>query len=728
MTGRVPLAAALLVALAAPTFAQPGPPPLLQSADPTARGPFDVGFGDYKLLAQRDPLIEPDIVTERWARVYFPKPLGASPRPLVVMLHGNHATCGRDFPGFGRIDDNIQYTFTGTCPDGYVVAPSHLGYAYMAEALASHGYLVVSINANRGLGGAEGVPGDDGLNLVRARLVLRHLMTLAAWNRGEAAPAGLNFNPRGAFDFSQIGLMGHSRGGEGMLAAVTLATEAGSPWRARIDPQLAFRSLLAIAPVDGQTERTFTAAGLPWTVLLPTCDGDVSTLEGQVVYDRTIGALAETGRGFPKATFAVQGANHNFFNTEWKIADSSTLNCSPVIFEDFTPGSARQRLTGLYPMMAMMRGAVGPAADAAYLNLFNPAFALPGPLQAAAGFERGYHVAASPSRIMPIDDFRGSARQSSTGAPNVIVNLRAANRFVPEHEGLLRAAFLSWDRAQLARPDLPIYFQSNWTRPGEGRDASAAATLSFRVNQRNVFNTGDSGPKSVSVRLVAADGTLSAPVVVQAPFVLRGSFETYHLTMPTARIALDRFGPFDRTRLRGVRFGFETEESGAVWIANLRLDDQRDADVRATPRVGATPAARVASAGRIAMAAADPTPPRSPIPATANGTDRIVAIRMLATGPSASAVQARTSSPAGAVEIEVAGARAFPVTNALTTLDVGGRRFTRARFAGANGATDRLVFTLDRAQWNALADGAPVSVVTGRDTRPLGTLVKGSLR
>ena len=50
-----------------------------------------------------------------------------------------------------------------------MVVPSHEGYAYFAERLASYGYIVVSINANRGVNAAPGVAGDLGLNLRRGR-------------------------------------------------------------------------------------------------------------------------------------------------------------------------------------------------------------------------------------------------------------------------------------------------------------------------------------------------------------------------------------------------------------------------------------------------------------------------------------------------------------------------------------------------------------------------------
>ena len=93
--------------------------------DATGVGPFGVVSSEYKLPAAIDPIVLADapadlplrrIPTELWARVYRPDPMPAGALPLLVFLHGNHATCGRlAGAGQGRFDINI-HTFIGTCP------------------------------------------------------------------------------------------------------------------------------------------------------------------------------------------------------------------------------------------------------------------------------------------------------------------------------------------------------------------------------------------------------------------------------------------------------------------------------------------------------------------------------------------------------------------------------------------------------------------------------------
>jgi len=236
-----------------------------------------------------------------WARVYVPSGYTGQ-LPLIVLLHGNHATCGT-YDGFGpaRRDDNVQYTLTGTCPDRYVVVPNHAGYEYLARPLATRGYIIVSINANRGVTAAPGETLDRGLNLRRGRLVLRHLEHLVQLNATGSSPLYHRI------DFSHVGLMGHSRGGEGMRAAYEQYRAPGSPWPALIGTPIGFEGLFEIGPVDGQTgPRTnpnrLNADGLAWTVLLPNCDGDVFNLQGVKPFDRMMLKTRRARRGSRQPT------------------------------------------------------------------------------------------------------------------------------------------------------------------------------------------------------------------------------------------------------------------------------------------------------------------------------------------------------------------------------------------------------------------------------------------
>src|SRR4029450_9548838 len=127
----------LMLALCCPGWCQFAP-------DASGTGPLAVTSSEYKLPAGFDNIVladaplSPRLMTELWATVYRPMSLSAAPFPLLVFLHGNHATCGRIAgAGQGHFDINVEYTFTGTCPAGFIVVRSDEGYAYLAQRLAS---------------------------------------------------------------------------------------------------------------------------------------------------------------------------------------------------------------------------------------------------------------------------------------------------------------------------------------------------------------------------------------------------------------------------------------------------------------------------------------------------------------------------------------------------------------------------------------------------------------
>ena len=84
-------------------------------------------------------------------------------------------------------------------------------------------------------------------------------------------------------------------------------------------------------------------------------------------------------------------------------------------------------------------------------------------------------------------------------------------------------------------------------------------------------------------------------------------------------------------------------------------------------------------------------------------SNRIVSIR--------SVKQSKAAGGRNIVEIEVMSSRPFPVGGSLPVLDIGGQDFSLSRFA--NGGTDRLIFTLEAAEFAALRNRAKVSVKIG---------------
>ena len=649
--------------------------------------------GEYKLPARVDPSVSEETETELWAAVYRPSRNGRF--PLLVFLHGNHGTCGRFDPDLGvRLDEGVEYTDTGTCPEGWIPTPNHLGYGYLASTLARNGFVVVSINANRGINAAPGVPGDPGLNLRRGRLVLRHMQQLARWSAGqEPTPRTLGFGLRNLLDFGHVGLLGHSRGGEGMRAALAQYRDEESPWVKRIG-KVKFEALFEVAPVDGQTARVLDAEGVAWNVLLPACDGDIASLKGMRPFDRMVMRSNER-KPLTKSTFQVFGANHNFYNTEWQVSDAEECPGQPVLFPKYG-GSPAQRKTAEETVVPFFLAHVGERTSPALAHRFDPSRALPGALSAVTYYARGHSANLRQAANFIIDDFTRETGISSRGANNVAYRLDSyvhAQAGV-SHDAGQRAATLEWSVNG-------AYLEVNAADDRVRLERGDFASLEFRVKlecfdalcSQEIKPTGD---VDFSIRLVNGERRLSSPVNLSSvarvyrPVSAYSSYNFNNSVFQTVRIPIESFYGADISQFKGVRFTFDRTPRGRISLGNVRLVQARagGAPVTEMPRIVMT-APRVQ---RTLQAAVE-----------RSGT---VAVREGASG-----LGAATATSAQTVEIALVSSRRFPVTDDLPSLHIGDREFHLSYFEGGN--TDRITFVLPDSDYRTLPQGAPVELRIG---------------
>lgn len=667
--------------------------------------------GEYKLPPSIDPTVADGVTTELWAAVYRPQASGRY--PLVVFLHGNHGTCGYFDQELGiRVDDEFEYTDSGTCPAGYVPTPNHLGYGYLAGELASRGYVVVSINANRGVNIAAGVRGDPGLNLRRGRLVLRHLQQLAEWNAGRAPePASLGFSLRDLIDFDHVGLMGHSRGGEGMRAALAQYRDRKSIWPQRIG-KVNFEAVFEIAPVDGQTRRTLDADAVAWNVLLPACDGDVSDLQGIKPFDRMITRRAEAV-ALPKSSLQVFGVNHNFYNTEWQLSDSVECLGQPKLFPEYV-GSEMQRQTALQTVVPFFQAHLGGAKQSALAERFDPTRPVPPELDSVTFYARGHVASLLRSSIFVIDDFTRKTGKSSRDASNIAYRLAGYQHGSAgfSHDRKLRAARIAWS-------DPTSYFQVNASNRLVSIPPGLYNSLEFRVklecdDQLCSEEGGDvdqAGDVDFSIRLVTGNGNVSAPVMLSSVAsvhrpVASDMADGWNSVFQTVRIPLASFAGADMSRFRGVRFSFDASPKGRISLANVRLVQ---AEARTPPTV-ARPL--VAFADRTVTRPQTLPPERNEVVAVRHGAMAEIADIGVASGDAARMT-----------EIEVRSTRPFPISDALPTLLVGNKAYTISRFA--NERLDRLIFSIEEREYRQLPPSADLKLVIGaRPVWNFGTFVK----
>lgn len=261
-------------------------------------------------------------------------PVRAGQHPVFVIEHGNHLTCNITRAGLNpyttswSLSDLYNYD---DCPNRKA---NHKGYMRLLETLASHGIIAVSIDAYDLTSCTQSGCRPQWIE-ERGDLILRHLEFWSQLGSPGTYPTYTDpFASRfqGHVDMSKISVSGHSRGGEASVAAQVRNLSRPAAQRFSIN------SVSSIAPVDGLA---YTLGDVPYFVILPAADCDVSDLGGARIYDRAGGATDQT----VKSGNHVYGANHNFFNTVW-AADGD--DCGSPARVDFIPAADQQRLGEAY--------------------------------------------------------------------------------------------------------------------------------------------------------------------------------------------------------------------------------------------------------------------------------------------------------------------------------------------------------------------------------------------
>jgi hypothetical protein len=651
--------------------------PLADPQNPNQKGPFTVVRGEYKFAAKVDAEVLKGAKTELWANVFWPTDL-AIPRPILFFMHGNHGTC-RLLSSSGEADDtDCTYTNRGTCPAGMSVIQNQAGYDYMASHLASYGYVVVSINSNRGITCGAGYESDFGLNLARGRLVLRHMENWKKWSSTGGAPRSIGGTAEtfvNKIDFSNVGLMGHSRGGEGMRAAYNLYRDKGSVWPARI-PGTHFKGIFEIGAVDGQTARTLDADDVSWNQLLPLCDGDVSELDGRLPFERMLKKSNES-TPTPKSLYMVWGTNHNFFNSQWWESDSDACTGHTPIFGK-GPTSAAQQQIATTATTAFFLSTVGSAPVAAFAQLLNPLYALPSYAQGLTRLDRDYIPSFDQKSIFNIDSFNFPTGKSSYGIDNAAEGIRVAHQSTQPNR-----AKIEWD-ARSGTP--PRYFQVNWAPENLGYDVSMLDSVDFRVGRQPSY-TGVTTPTDFSIALADSGNQLSEKLPISRYAQVLGPANEVDL-FQTIRIPMKDFKVPAGSGVRGVRFLFDRSDRGALFLANVHFSGYY------------------------------PSPRRLPIePGTLEIPD--VAEELRIKKPKIFQAEVLTLQKAQrldgtpTVEITFASLEKFKPEAALPVLVIDGKQFLVSRYDGS-GSTSHITFSLPADDFAALPARAEMQVQYGR--------------
>jgi hypothetical protein len=500
---------------------------------------FAVTVDGYDLRDQSVPGVS--FLTTLYGVVRHPTDLTAGPYPFVLLIHGNHGIC-RQTPT--STDDYCETSNDHDChTPGWVNTPNAEGMAFQAETLAAQGYVAVSISANAMNCRNDYIP-------QRTQLVIEHLRRWKTWSDTGGDPFGTTYT--GAVDMTRVGLVGHSRGGDA-VSNTPLALDATPV--SGVDVV----SIFAIAPTDYHDT---TPVDTHYAVLLPACDGDVTSLIGKDIYDR---GLDPDDHSIRAQVFYI-GANHNFFSTEWYYDDGQT-QCS---YGDLVGKQAQQ---------GMLEATEGSWFNATLKGAQTDPFLraegqTPACIDQWAGTDLDLRWSYSAPERKIVDDFE------SAGAPDTNA-LGGANTFVDFTEyrscyengcdtvfdHLKDALYLRWDYATNASANLDL----------NGEDASAWSYLSFRVVSRwSTWNTGRV-EQDFTMTLFDEDGHAAELLVHDVQPVLH-LYPAYSVTeiLQTVRIPLSDLTALnqdlDLDSLGSFELAFDHDgDQGSVLVTDVEL-------------------------------------------------------------------------------------------------------------------------------------------------------------
>jgi hypothetical protein len=566
--------------------------------DPGTPGPLAVtyqeySFGDTAFQPTDFAALPGSPRVELTASVQAPTDLSKGPYPLIILLHGRHSTTYDPTTGSATNEWPPQ--------SGRLPIPSYRGYDYLGSILASHGYIVVSISAN-GISAHDNdfYNGFDGGIRARAELIQRHLDLWRDFNRDGITPFGAPFGTRfvGKVDLQNIGLMGHSRGGEGVVRSYLYNQSLGSPY--------GIKAVFALAPSDFNR---FVLHDVPLAVLLPYNDGDLSDLEGVHFFDDAL--QSTTGDVAPEHLFVVMGANHDFYNTVW-TPGVFPYPGAPQSFggtwDDGFPGPptrltpAQEDGTAVATVSAFFRTYLG-HEDQFRAFLRGDAAPPPSAQVTANQLVVSYEATADPllrrdinSMLtlgnMTTDTLGGDVITSGLQSYTIYGGVDPEQRFLLPGEPGYRYPHtvyspLALDRRGLSQLVLsygttqPAYYENDLP-PGTG-DASDYYALDFRASVIFSSPLNPPGtPQDFTVTLADGEGnTASTQVGIWSgsPFyppggpTPSGALDLPKQLLNDVRIPLAAFAGIDLADVRSVRFSFDQRSQGALLFSDLAFSD-----------------------------------------------------------------------------------------------------------------------------------------------------------
>jgi hypothetical protein len=441
---------------------------------------------------------------------------GAQPSyPVVVCVHGNAS----------------QLT-------------SYQGYDYLLDHLARNGFIAVSIHMQ---------PGQTGTD--RARILQNHLPII--------------FGMFGTHAENNIGIMGHSRGGEAVVIAARLNQQEAWGWN--------INAVISLAPTN---QYTFENFGAPWAkpylVIYGSLDGDLAGI-GDTGFE-----LYDHASAMNKSMMFVYRACHDRFNTVWGDGDFYFGNMTPADQAAVISANSHQLIAKGY-MTAFFRQHL--KAQTQWAGLFRGEW-VPASVSASDANMKIYPQYED-TTVQTVDDFEGAHTATSWQASTIGGAVSQSGlpatpqendlRTIDSHSPHLTAGLsLRWDTTTDSL---------GYTIPVGQTNVSGFQAVSFRVSQK-VNSASNPVNQLQDLRLTLIDGggharaiRISKLTEIPYPYV-RGYASLVMSAMRTIRIPLAAYyihclniDQVDLTDVTTLSFEFAEKLTGEIEIDNIQFTD-----------------------------------------------------------------------------------------------------------------------------------------------------------
>jgi hypothetical protein len=429
---------------------------------------------------------------------------------------------------------------------------SYKGYNYLLEHLAKNGFIAASIHLISGM-----------MFTGRARMLFENIGVLQT-----------KFGSRLA---NNIGIMGHSRGGEAVVIASRLNQQEGLPHN--------INAVVSLAPTDGLKEIFGGAWATPYLVVYGSMDGDVAGGSGPPSSPMSTGfALYDRANGAAKSMVFIYGSTHGRYNTVWGDTDitESWSSLGSTDMPKLISASAHQTIAKGF-MTAFFRLYL--LNQTQWDGIFKGEWIPAAVEQADAGSVKLYIQHEGMTR-REVDNFQGAHSVTSWTVSTIGGSVNDDNTLpVDPHEDELRildthsphdtgGLLLKWDGTS---------DKLCFTVPAAQQDVSGYKAVCFRVTQKVGSSSNPAGQAQDLYLTLKDGGGNERAIKVSRLGEIPAPHERHHQqytksAMNTVRIPLSCFtikvagaNEVDLTDVEEIRFDFGVKTTGETEIDSVEF-------------------------------------------------------------------------------------------------------------------------------------------------------------